>query len=261
LPSLPDVAVRLGRALKNQNTDIKQLARLVQMDPAITAKLIKAANSPLYYRNRKIQTCLDALMTLGLDVTHKLVVSFVLRELFRTNSKHIEIRMQKVWNHSIRVAALCHVLARLTRKLPPEQALLSGLLHDVGVIGILTYADRYPEIDTRANILDGIITGMRATVGEMILSHWQFPKNTITAAREAEDWMRDHGPELDDCDLVMVAQIHSFMGTPKIQEVPSLDEIPAFHRLGFIDLTPKKSMKILEKAEQQIAEVEALFKA
>ncbi|CAK0763291.1 HDOD domain-containing protein [Gammaproteobacteria bacterium] len=260
-PTLPDVAMRLGRALEDQNADLKKVARLVQMDPAITAKLIKAANSPLYYRNQKIQSCLDAIMALGLDVTHKLVVSFVLRDLFRPSVKQLELRMQEVWSHSIRVASLCHVFARLTRKVPPERAMLAGLLHDIGVVAILAYAERCAALETKSSVLDGVITGMRATVGEMILKQWQFPEHTVTAAREAEDWMRDHdGPELDDCDLVIVSQIHSYMGTPKMQEIPAMDKIPAFRRLSFIDLSPKKSMKIIERADDEVAEMESLLK-
>lgn len=260
LPSLPDVAVHLGHAINDHNSDLKKIARLVQIDPAITTKLIKAANSPIYYRNRKIQSCLDAITILGLDATHKLVVSFVMRDLFRPVNQMLEARMQEIWNHSIRVAALCYVLARLTRKFPPERVLLAGLLHKIGVIGILAHVGRSQIIDIDSNTLDKIIDDMQATVGEMILSKWQFPEHTITAARESEDWMRDRS-ELDDCDLVIVAQIHSFMGTPKIQKVPALDEIPAFHRLGFIELTPRKSMIILEKAGEQIADVESLFRA
>ncbi|CAK0781407.1 Cyclic nucleotide-binding protein [Gammaproteobacteria bacterium] len=259
LSSLPDIAESIGEGIREHGTHVKQMARLVQLDPAMTAKLVKAANGPQYTRKRPIQSCQGALSTLGLDAIHQLMGRFLQHDLFRPANPALEARMREVRNHSVQVAALCYVLARLTGKFPPKRALLAGLLHDIGVMGILANAERYPVTDADPNLLDGLITGMRATLGEMILSRWQLPEHVISVARESEDWMRE-APELDYCDLVIVAKIHSYMGTPKALEVPSLDEIPAFQRLGMIDLTPKMSMKILKLASEQVERVESLFR-
>ncbi len=259
LPSLPEVAIRIGRALEDGVSDAHDIAEIVQIDPVITAKLIKAANSAIYGRRNPVETCSGAVVRLGGDVTQKLVLSFALRELFQSDSALLKERMKRLWKHSTHVAAICYVLAKKDSRFKPEHAMLVGLLHDIGIVAILNYARDFPDEATHAEPLDRAVQNLRAQIGSMILNKWGFPSDFVIAALEGEEWMRNKGAAPDYCDLVVIAQLHSYIGDHKGQHLPAIDEVPAHRRLALGELTPRMSLKILEQAKDQIAHAQSLL--
>ena len=259
LPSLPEVAVRIRRALDDNISDASTIAKMIQTDPVITANLIKAANSAMYGRRTPVETCAGAVVRLGSDVTQKLVLSFAMRELFKSDSGLLQQRMQTLWRHSTQVAAICYVLARHDSRFDPEHAMLVGLLHDIGVVAVLNYAQGFPLEARQPEVIDQAIQRLRAQSGSMILRNWGFPSEFIISALESEDWHRDKGLIPDYCDLVIIAQLHSFVGTELALSAPAINEVPAHSRLALGELTPRLSLKILDEAKDQIAEAQALL--
>ena len=260
LPSLPDIAVRIGNALKDETKTFNHIAEIVQTDPAISAKLIKAANSAMYGGSNKVDSISSAVMRLGTDLTHKLVMTFAMKELFSSKSALLKRRMKRLWDHSARVAAISHVLAKKLGNFDPEQALLGGLVHDIGVLAIINYAAQFPEAEDNKSILDGTIRSLRGRVGSTILKNWGFPDWMPDMTNEAENWMRSPPNKTPDyTDLIIICQLHIFIGTDEMSNAPSIDTVPAFKRLGLSQLTPKMSLKILDEAKEEIAEARALL--
>jgi len=252
LPSLPEVAIRLGRALENETSDAKRISLMLQNDPAITAKLIKAANGPLFAGHDPVEKPSAAVKRLGFDTTHKLVVGFALSELYRSHSRILQRRMQALCAQSIQVAAIGFVLARLTRKFRGEQAMLAGLMHNIGAIATLNYAEEFPELTEDDALLDTILDHLQGRVGGMILRKWNFPEAVVIAAEESREWHRNKDAEPDMADLVITAQLHSFIGAPIKAQIPHLDDVACVGKLELGELTPRKSLKILAKAGEQI---------
>jgi len=167
--------------------------------------------------------------------------------------------MKELWEHSTRVAAICYVLARLTRRFNPEHAMLAGLVHDIGSVAILSYASRIGELGHDHSQVNHALHLMRGELGAMILKKWHFPEDCILAARESEHWTRDSEPEADYCDLVLIAQLHSYVGSARMQELPHMGELPCFKKLDLGELTPRMSLKILGKARSQLDHAEQLL--
>lgn len=261
LPSLPDIALRVGRALRDENSSAHQIAAIAQTDTAIAAKLIKAANSAMYGGSKKVDNCSAAVVRLGTDLTHKLVMTFALKDLFNTSSKLLNHHMKRLWDHSTKVAAIAHVLAIKLGKFHPEEALLAGLVHDIGTLAILNYALDFPEAQNSRKILDNVIHSLRGQIGTMILRNWGFPDGLHEVALDAENWMRNPESAPDYTDIVIIAQLHSFIGSPKHEKLPPIDSVPAFSRLKLGKLTPKMTLKILDEAKEEIAGVRALLRA
>ncbi len=259
LPSLPEVASKLGRAIQDESSDANTIARIIQSDPAITAKIVKAANSAFYGSMNPVESCTKAVVRLGLRVTHNLVVNYTMRDLFQAKSDLLNQRMHDLWKHSIRVAAICYVLAKRFKKFNPDEAMSIGLLHDIGVAAILNNAASYPEMASDPAAVDRAIAQLRAPFGSRILKSWRFADEYITAAAEAENWMREDDGPPNYCDLLIVAQLHSFVGTPHAMSVPALNQVPAMPRLNLGELTPHLSLAILEAAQEQVEETEALL--
>ena len=261
VPSMPEVALKIRHLIEDDDVPIPQLAKVLNIDPAISAKLIKSANGALYHGQPAVDTCARAISRLGLNTTKHLVVSFVMRNLF-CEKIHVDLLNQHardLWSHSVEVAAISMALAHVTPGMNAEEALLAGLLHDIGELVILSYAENYPEMIVDDEALDGVIKHLKAEIGAVILREWQFPDALVEAAYGAEEWTRDSGEKPDYCDVVLVAQLHSFFGTSRMDSIPALEEIPAFSKLAGGNLTPKISMKILDEAKEQILETKQLF--
>lgn len=254
LPSVPDVAIKIRQALIDDTSNFRQIASIISSDPAITTKIIKTANSALYRSVHKINDCQMAVTRLGAKVTSQLVISFSMKELFKTKNKSLKKKMLSIWNHSREVAALSFVLAKITPGFNPEHALLAGLLHDIGAIPIISYADKNPQILEDEQEFDRLINVLKGEVGAAILSKWQFKDDLITTAREAENWLRKPGDKPDYCDIIIVAQLHSMVASTESSEIPKLDEVPAFSKLALGQLTPQLSVKVLEQAKEQVEE-------
>jgi HD-like signal output (HDOD) protein len=259
LPSLPDVAIRIAKVINDSNTDNRDIARVVQADPTVAARVISVVNSAAYRGKSPIDNLPDAVSRLGRNVTYHLVISFVLCKLFHSRSPLLKQRMVRLWQHSAYVAALCHELARVSPGLEPAQAMLCGLLHDIGALAILGAARKKPELAENPELLEQVVNNLKADVGAMVLRKWEFPDYFVQGALHAEEWMRDKSNNPDYVDLLLVAQLHSYVGTARMHSLPRLDLIPAFHKMALGQLTPRHSIGLLENAKEQIREMREML--
>ena len=257
LPSLPDVALKV-RQMIDSGDNAKTISQAVNTDPAIATKLIKAANSPLFRGTKEFETSAQAIVRLGLQTTKQLVTSFTLREVFKTREKVIKKRMDEIWSHSIEVAAISQVLAKHLKGLDPEQGLLAGLLHDIGSVPLLRYAAEYPALVENPELLSHALEEYGPNLGAVILKRWNFNEDLVAVAQHARDWAREHEGPADYCDLVQVAQLHSYLGKQK-QGTPPIEKVPAFQTLSQGKLSPETSKDVLAEAKQQIEETMQLL--
>lgn len=259
IPTLPKIAMGVKRAIE-QDLPVRKIEMLIQADPALASLLVKTANSALYRTRNSASTIEQSIIRLGLNVVKQLVTGYSLKNLFTTNNKSIKTRMKDLWIHSAEVAAVCFVLARHLRGFDAEHALLLGLLHNVGVLPILGYAERCPDVIENDDKLDATINNLKAEIGSIILTKWQFSEDFVSVARESENWQRDDYDKADYCDIVLVAKLHTFIGRESSNnELPQLYEIPAFQKLGLDKNNPGKGLSILADANDQIATVRQLL--
>jgi HD-like signal output (HDOD) protein len=252
LPSMPSTGVRIAKHLEEPAADSDSIARIIQLDPALTARLIQVANSPAFKGRVQIESCRDAVTRLGQSTTRDLVISFVLKGIFRSRRPLIKQRMEQVWRHSTQVAAISYALARQVSRLDAGQAMLAGLMHDIGVIPILTSAARFPRLSDDATLLDTVVSRLRGESGAMLLRKWGFAPEFIDVAMHAEDWHYECGNQTSYTDLVIIAQMHSYIGTSKMAEIPRIDRVPAFRKLGLGGLGPGMSLHVMDEAQEEI---------
>lgn len=255
LPSLPEAAFRIREMLANQDCNMSDVAKLVNTDPAIATKLVKVANSVLYRGVNPCDDTLAAISRLGLITTKQLVTSFAVLSLFQSKSHTFKDRMRNLWTQSVNVAAYSYVLAKQLPAFNPEEALLAGLVHAIGEIVVLTYAERFYDLTTDENRLSLTTSALRGPVGGMVLERWGFTGELVTVARESGNWLRENNGPFDYCDLVQVAVLYATQGSDGIPSLPSESSVPAFVRLAERQLTPEQTNAIIREAEVQIAEL------
>jgi putative nucleotidyltransferase with HDIG domain len=254
IPTMPNVAFQIYRVISQDNSDARKVARIVESDPAIAAKLVRTANSVFYRRQKGVESCSEAIVRLGMLAVKNLVTSFVMRELYQSKLPAIQAQVSKLWKHSAIVGAISYNLARLTPGMNPETALLAGLLHDIGALCVLGYAEKNPAALYDNEKFAHVIATFRGQLGAEILRQWNFPASVVNAARDAEDWHRDPDPKPDYSDLVLIAQLHSFAGNERMWSMPRIYEVPAFKKMVSGQLSPTLSLSILDDAKQHIDE-------
>lgn len=248
LPSLPNVAIRIGEAINDENSDARKVAALIETDPSISLKIVKAANSARFGGVSQIGTVAEAVARLGMQNTRFLVVTFALRELFRTESRQLEKRMMLLWEHSRRIASLAQVLSGKVGGFNNHEALLAGLVHDIGGIAVIGYARDFPEVAGNPVALESSIRSLRSQLGGMILSRWKLPGELVNVAKEAENWFRKHDGVADYTDLVIVAQVHE-----GIAEGIDPAAIPAMAQLGIEPPQLDQGLTLLDEAHEDVA--------
>lgn len=257
-PSFPDVALRLREAIQ-LDAEIVDIVKIVNLDPVISAKLIQVVNSPLYRTVNPIGTCLGAINRLGLRTTRNLVIAFSLKNLMKSENPATKKLIHHNWLQSIKVSSISYTLAKLTKKVDPDEALLAGLLHNIGMLPILIFADSLPESNYQAADLELCINAIHGQIGSIILESWHFPDNLKQVPLQSTDWLSNTTEKLNLNDIVLLAKYHNFLASPGTVELPLITALPAFQKLENQPLTPEMSLQILADAKQQIAEVMSFF--
>ncbi len=259
LPTIPDVSVKIRRAINDDKANNSKIARVVQVDPSITARLIQISNSPLYRGRRKIESCPEALTRLGLKASQDIITAFAMKAVFSAKSAVIRKKMQELWAHSSYVASISAVFAHKTPGFDPDRAMLAGLIHDIGIVPILTYADKRPDILTNPKDLADTIKNLRAKIGVQIIRKWDFPVDFEDVIKHAENWYRKGEEKADYTDIVIIAQLHSFIGKIDIKKMPKMDELPAYKKLMAGKLDADKSINVLDEAKDEIEHIRKML--
>jgi HD-like signal output (HDOD) protein len=261
LPSLPDIVVKIRDAVSDPRSSSKTVARIIQADPALTAYLVKVANSPFYRTLSPAKDIKMAVSRMGLRSTRNLLTSYVFRSLYKTDSIVLKRRLNELRRQSIRIAAISYVLASSCPGFSPDRVMLAGLLQDIGALAVLIELEKRPQIAGDDIKTKTAISALSAMVGVLVLQQWKFDEEIIEVIRSREKWMRDQQPKADMADIVLIARLHSFIGTPLMAKLPQINEIPAFSKLPLGELTPGQSLKLVVEARQEVAQLEKLLGA
>jgi len=228
LPTMPEMALKVREVAEDPNSSVKKLATVIGADAALTARIIKVANSALYRGAVEIQDLNMALMRLGMATTCTLATGLAMEQMFQATTDMVDKRLRQVWNTSSEIAGLCTVLCKHYTKLRPDQAALAGLVHKIGVLPILCYAEDHPSLLKDSITLDSIIKASHAKIGQRILTAWEFPREIQNVPVAHLNFGRQI-PNVDYADLVTVALLESY---PDQYQGMDYGKVAAFQRLG-----------------------------
>lgn len=257
LPTLPEVAVQVRKLVNSPKATARQVSRLIGTDPALSARLLKVVNSPVFRGREKIENIQIAVARLGAVQLRNLITTLVMQQLYQAKgTKYTRARLKELWSHSAKVAALSFVIAKKFTRLQPDQAMLAGLIHDIGVLPILRRAEAYPQLAGNPEALEDVIKHLHTVIGPFILDEWGFSPELVAVTSQHEDLWRNEGSEITYVDVVIVANLHSHLGSDHRLTQVDWNDVPAFTKLG---LSPEESVATLEAAREDLQEVRTLF--
>lgn len=233
LPTLPEIALKARETAEDVNASAADLAKVINNDAAMTARIIKVANSPIMRGAREIKDVQMAVARLGLRCISNLVTGLAMEQMFQATSDLIDQTLRKSWQHSTEVAGIANAITKHYTKLKPDQATLAGLIHEIGVLPILTYAEEYDRLGDPIT-LQQVIAEIHPKIGAKILASWDFPEELVMVPENYTNFDRDTGSSKPDyADIVMVANLQTLVNQPD-HPYCQLDwsTISAFKRVG-----------------------------
>lgn len=245
LPTLPEIALQVREAAESPDVGISELSQIISNDAALTARIIKVVNSPLLRSTTEISDLNMAVNRLGMSYTANLAMGLAMEQMFQATSDVVDRRLREVWSRSTEIAGISHVLCRHFTRLKPDQATLAGLVHQIGILPILTYAEENSGLLNDSFTLERVIETLHPMLGQRILEAWDFPDVIVSVPAEHLDFER-HSDQTDYVDIVQVALLQSYAGTEHPLAQVDWTRVDAFRKLG------------LEVSEQSLGEDEDL---
>ena len=241
----PDVATNLVRSLDSDFVTMPAIARMIESEPGLCVRVIGMANSAAFQGGgRAITDARSAVVRIGLRSLRAVILAFAVASLRdRRELKLVQSRIGEVWQGSVSLATLSHVLAMRVRGVDSEGALLGGLMQGVGRIYLLTEAAF--DADFREDIegLDDIVTQWHVGALGKILAQWGFGTNIIEAVVE----FHGAGSRSGLADILKTARLFlDHQATPDELKTLLQDFEPAV-RLGLTHLDPKEVFEAVNR--------------
>lgn len=186
LPSAPKIVRKLIETFDQEDVDLNLVAKYIESDPVLTAKLLKTANSAFFGLNRNVASAREALNMLGLIKVRALVVAAAMNDSFHTLGT---VNLRQYWRYSLNSANLSRYLA-LPIRIDENAAFTAGLLHAIGELVMhVAMPERMMELDQSIAMLDlkrakaqkGMFGYSYAEVGAALAREWKFPKRMVNA--------------------------------------------------------------------------------
>ena len=251
IPSLPAIAINLRQAMEKE-VGVDEVVQIVQLDPVISAKLIDVANCPLYVTAVPTKSCFEAVKKVGLNATRSLVISLSIKNIFKSDSVKIKQLLNDLWKNSLQISSLSSVLAAESKQKKPEEALLAGLVCDIGAIPFFNFIANLPAEYYDEEEIKQALPVVKSIVGASILKNWGFTEEFIQVALFSDDWFQDTEESLSYTDIVVLSRLHSKIGKKELAGVPPITSIPAASKLKNFELSPENSLRILHDAHDKI---------
>lgn len=180
IPSPPEVLVQLMRTVEDENSTIGDLAQIVQQDPGLASRILAVANSPALRRGQELKSLESCLIAIGTKLIRALVTCLSIQSLFDRKSRLSAHEVADFWTHSLLVADIARELAEQSQSAAPDDAYLSGLLHDIGELILLQalgepyhrFLVQCPASSVRMQQEQQLFGTTHADVGAWLIDHW-----------------------------------------------------------------------------------------
>ena len=195
--SLPPLPASVGRLLEiacEPNVEFREIARVIELDQTLTARILRAANSAMYGVPRRVQTVNQATVLLGRDTIVNLALSIsVMSAQSRVDTESWPIAPSEFWRHSFAVASLARGMAAHVPGVSPDECYVGGLLHDIGKMVMLDhFRDVYAQVVMAAQygmkplfmLERDVLETDHAAVGHALCLHWKIPMSITRAISE-----------------------------------------------------------------------------
>ena len=261
--SLPDVVIRVNELIDSGDATNTELERVILNDPALTAKLLKFANSSYFGLSGKVESVSRAIAIIGHKELRNLVIASAVTATFKDIPANL-VNMDAFWYHSVTCGVTARVLASSVDS--RERFFIAGLLHAVGRLILFS---QFPQ--ESAKILTVMRQGEKAAIdierkifgfthaqlGAELLRQWRLPVNIWKMVELQSSPMEDELYKFDASTLCAAVNIANFIQPCTNQKVSSEETIPAyaFEAWDLLALSPELIESVIAVVKLQVIEL------
>ena len=193
LPTLPEVALKVRQAADDPEVNLAHMGDIIAQDPALSLGMIKVANSALLGRTVKVESVSQAVTRIGLRQIKSIATAMALEQVFVSENDVVAMYMKKSWNKTIDIASVAISLMSVyleKNKHSPfslDTITLASLVHNIGVLPILTEAEQHPDIFANPTFLQQAIIKLSGKIGGTITREWGFSEELTLLAESWSD--------------------------------------------------------------------------
>ncbi|WP_042142493.1 MULTISPECIES: HDOD domain-containing protein [unclassified Pseudoalteromonas] len=212
LPTLPEIAVKVRESADDPDVNLMEMADVIGQDPALAARMIKISNSAFLGRTVKVSTLNQAVTRIGLRQIKNIATAMAMEQLFVSQNDLIKNYLDKSWQKSLEVASSAIALLQIYVKNNKHTSLnldtitLAALVYNIGVLPILTEAERHPEVFANPAFLALGIKKLAGKIGGSIMRAWGFTDDFVEVA---ESWSNPNYRPSNACyvDFIRIGAI------------------------------------------------------
>jgi putative nucleotidyltransferase with HDIG domain len=186
--SFPPVVAEILQAMSDADVTMAKVVTIIESDTALTAKILRVANSPFYGLRRDVANIAQALRMLGLDEIGHLLLTCQMKSRLMSLDSRQQTHLERLWKHSVAVAAISRLLASHYRIPTEGKEYTAGLLHDMGKLVLIQYFPEQvlsiDEMIIRDSVSDieaeqRIASISHTEIGRLIGEKWRLPKEYL----------------------------------------------------------------------------------
>jgi len=208
-PTYFDAVLRLRKVLQDPSQTLAGIAAAVSIEPLISAKILRLANSVAFNPGgNEVKDLKAAISRLGVNAVRTAALAIVMTQLLRAKgmAEFSEIT-HSLWEHSVHTAAAARVIARQMTRLNPDEAMLAGLVHDLGAFYMLYRATQYEDLRERPDSVKYLIIQWHESIGVSLLNALGLPEEIVEAAADHDQPRPPPAPLRTFADIVYVANM------------------------------------------------------
>jgi putative nucleotidyltransferase with HDIG domain len=250
LPVFDKVALRMREITANEDCDVAEVEHLIASDQALSAEVLRAANSPFYGGLSPINTIQNAVVRLGLDQVTRLVCLASQFSKYKARDRQLSAMLLELWRHASTTAMSAEWIARKLRAEEiKEECFLGGLFHDIGKLLIVRAIDEINYLEGRLTVSKPLVREVldvaHTQLGYNLLTRWNIPKTYCQIA------LTHHNEEFDASNLTLVTVRLANEATKKVGV--GLNPDPS------IVLTSTAEAHLLKVSDVLLAELEVML--
>ncbi len=183
LPTLPEVALKVRQATDDPDISLMKMSEIISHDAALSLGVLKVANSAAFGREVKVESVAKAVTRIGLRQIKNIATAMAIEQMFVSNNHFISDYMQKSWRKTVDVASVAIALMTLylqknkQSELTLETLTLAALIHNIGVLPILTEAEGHPEVFANPAFLNKAIIKFSNEIAAEMTKAWEFSED------------------------------------------------------------------------------------
>jgi putative nucleotidyltransferase with HDIG domain len=181
IPPLSDTAMRVSTLVQDMNASPRAIAEAIGCDPALSAQILRAANSPLYAMERNITTLPAAVITLGNQTLYALAIISTTSDTFDAQIRQ-KPACRKLLEHLVSCGLIARELSRILGMRGTDEAFLCGLLHDIGKLVMFKRDEKLysevevPDEEESLRLEQSLFGFTHAQIGALIAKRWGLPE-------------------------------------------------------------------------------------